>query len=272
MTTQSSNAIDNVEVIDSTAEIIGCVDSDLAAEAAKTLSHLKYLRKKSGYTLDSLAKIMDVSISYLSRLESGSRRLNPDLVDKFSKAFNCDKSELSKYMDETYNYPMCSESELPVERKNTRKITGCGYYDLYRVSTPKKDVPAYSLTKNESGKTELRRTPPEAWLFRPSALLGKTVFAILCKNDFVPFFSEKGILYVNGDQSFIPEDDIVVCYNGTVKLKKVWAVTPNTLQICDYDKFTDLKDNKIDMSILENLDKNNLPELYKVVGYSDFKI
>ncbi|MDR0753696.1 MAG: helix-turn-helix transcriptional regulator, partial [Holosporaceae bacterium] len=40
------------------------------------MTHLKYLRKRSGYTLETLSEITSISISYLSRLEAGSRRLN----------------------------------------------------------------------------------------------------------------------------------------------------------------------------------------------------
>ena len=58
------------------------------------MTHLKYLRKRSGYTLESLADVTNISISYLSRLESGARRLNTDLIRRLSHAFSCDPAEL----------------------------------------------------------------------------------------------------------------------------------------------------------------------------------
>ena len=58
------------------------------------MTHLKYLRKRSGYTLETLSEITSISISYLSRLESGSRRLNTDLIKRLSHAFGCTPSEL----------------------------------------------------------------------------------------------------------------------------------------------------------------------------------
>ena len=58
------------------------------------MTHLKFLRKKDGYTLETLSQVTNVSISYLSRLESGSRRLNTDLIRRLAHAFRCSPAEL----------------------------------------------------------------------------------------------------------------------------------------------------------------------------------
>ena len=57
------------------------------------MTHLKFLRKKNGYTLETLSQVTNVSISYLSRLESGSRRLNTDLIRRLAHAFRCSPAE-----------------------------------------------------------------------------------------------------------------------------------------------------------------------------------
>ena len=232
-------------------------------------AHLKYLRKKNGFTLETLANIMDVSISYLSRLESGSRRLNPELVAKFAEAFNCDVNEFTADMDKPFTYPM-AEAEAA---KNKRASKRTSFVDPFRITYLKRDVPAYVLSNEGDGKLFLKRTAPHEWLFRPIEFLDKTVFAILCKDNFKPYFSEKGILYVNGDTNFSPENNVLVCRdNGQVVLKKVWAVTPNSLQLCDYNEIYNLKSGIADSSKLENISRDNLGEIYKIVGYSDFNI
>lgn len=231
--------------------------------------HLKYLRKKNGFTLEALANIMDVSISYLSRLESGSRRLNPDLAAKFAEAFGCDVDEVAKDLDKPYTYPIASAGTI----RNRRQSRRTGFLDPFKATYLKKDVPAYVLTKDGDGKLFLKRTAPHEWLYRPVELIEKTVFAVLCKDNFKPYFSEKGVLYVNGDTNFAPENNVLVCRNnGQVVLKKVWGVTPNSLQLCDYNEIYNLKAGVIDSPELENISRDNLGEIYKVVGYSDFNI
>ena len=52
---------------------------------------LKELRIKKGYSLDELAKLSGISVSYMNELEEGSKR-NPllDIVHKIAIALNQD--------------------------------------------------------------------------------------------------------------------------------------------------------------------------------------
>ncbi len=52
------------------------------------------IRLSRGMTLEELAGISQLSPSYLSRLESGSRRLNSDTITRLSKALQCSPGDL----------------------------------------------------------------------------------------------------------------------------------------------------------------------------------
>ena len=202
-------------------------------------------------------------------METGARRLNQELVAKFAEDYNCDVNEFTKDMDKPFTYPM-AEAEVAKNKRTSRRIS---LVDPFRITYLKRDIPAHILTDEGEGKLFLKRTAPCEWLFRPIELLDKTVFAILCKGNFKPYFSERGVLYVSGDVNFSPENNVLVCRdNGQVILKKVWAVTPNSLQLCDYNEIYNLKSGIADSSKLENISRDNLGEIYKIVGYSDFNI
>ena len=56
--------------------------------------NLKLLRRLRGLTLETLSKKANISISYLSRLESGNRKVNDEVLTLLSAALDCDESEI----------------------------------------------------------------------------------------------------------------------------------------------------------------------------------
>ena len=60
----------------------------------KSSHPLRELRLQRGLTLEELSELSKLSPSYLSRLESGSRRLNVDTIERLSTALACEPSEL----------------------------------------------------------------------------------------------------------------------------------------------------------------------------------
>ena len=141
------------------------------------MTHLKYLRKKNGYTLETLSEITNVSISYLSRLESGTRRLNTDLIRRLSHAFRCSPAELLQEISHESNVVTSVEfgrkrrSEM-ISRENTMP--------LYRV-VPSEDNPQ---------KLTISICPSAEWKARPAELMSRSdVFAIKAGNYFKPHFS-----------------------------------------------------------------------------------
>ncbi|MEN8236679.1 MAG: helix-turn-helix domain-containing protein [Pseudomonadota bacterium] len=64
-------------------------------KSRRTHSHpLRDIRLSRGLTLEELSELSKLSPSYLSRLESGSRRLNVDTINRLSQALNCQPSAL----------------------------------------------------------------------------------------------------------------------------------------------------------------------------------
>ncbi|MEN8904911.1 MAG: helix-turn-helix transcriptional regulator [Clostridiales bacterium] len=53
---------------------------------------LKLLRKSEGYGLKELAKKLEVSISYISKIETGTKSPNIELIEKYAKTFNLNPS------------------------------------------------------------------------------------------------------------------------------------------------------------------------------------
>jgi transcriptional regulator with XRE-family HTH domain len=64
---------------------------------------LRDLRLSRDMTLEELAEVSGLSPSYLSRLESGSRRLNVDTINKLSDALRCEPSDLLSPTDSWIN-------------------------------------------------------------------------------------------------------------------------------------------------------------------------
>jgi transcriptional regulator with XRE-family HTH domain len=223
------------------------------------MTHLKYLRKRNGYTLETLSEITSISISYLSRLESGSRRLNTDLIRRLSHAFGCEPAELLQEVSH--------ESRLvtPVEFSRKRKN------DLIRES----GIPLYGVAQDSSDPTKLviKVCSPTEWKQRPSELAARNeVFAIKADVYFVPHFSPSSTLYLESSSNLAPESTVVILNCGKIMIKKIWSVTPTSLQVCDFGDIDLLKVNKLSKDKLVEIDRSSLDVVYKVVGYSDFDL
>ncbi len=64
---------------------------------------LRDIRLSRDMTLEELAEVSGLSPSYLSRLESGSRRLNVDTINRLSDALRCEPSDLLSPTDSWIN-------------------------------------------------------------------------------------------------------------------------------------------------------------------------
>ena len=224
------------------------------------MTHLKYLRKRSGYTLETLSEITSISISYLSRLESGSRRLNTDLIRRLSHAFSCDPAELLQEVSHD------SHVITPVDfnkRKRPDLMTRDAQVSLYCVSN----------VGEEGTKLDVKLCSPAEWRHRPVELSSKNeVIAMKAGAHFKPHFSESSTIYLEPSGSLAPESTVVILVENEVMIKKVWSITPTTLQLCDLGDIELLKNGSISEDRLVSMDRRSLDATYKVVGYSDFDI
>lgn len=221
------------------------------------MTHLKYLRKRSGYTLETLSEITSISISYLSRLESGSRRLNTDLIRRLSHAFSCSPAELLQEV--THD----SSVITPVDFNKTRRSD----------ATPHRGMLLHVIAPIDEEHPELCAKPvsPSEWKQRPTELEDNDrVIAVRCHEAFKPFFSDSSTLYLDAMAPLSPESTVVILKGTEVLLKKIWSITPTTLQLCGLNDVESLKAGNSE-SLIE-IDRRSVNTLYKVVGYSDFDL
>lgn len=224
------------------------------------MTHLKYLRKRSGYTLEMLSEITSISISYLSRLESGSRRLNTDLIRRLSHAFGCEPAELLQEVSHD------SHIVTPVEFNKRRKTES-----VIRETS----MPLYCISEDqdEKGNLSIKACSPAEWRQRPIELSSKNeVIAIKAETYFKPHFSCSSTLYLEPLGNLSPESTIIIAKNGQIMIKKVWSITPTSLQLCDIGDIELLKNNKVSKDVLMDVERSSLDAIYKVVGYSDFDL
>jgi transcriptional regulator with XRE-family HTH domain len=224
------------------------------------MTHLKYLRKRSGYTLETLSEITSISISYLSRLESGSRRLNTDLIRRLSHAFGCEPAELLQEVSHD------SHVVTPIEFNRKRR-------DLV---IKESSMPLYCVTRDDNNTSDLiiKICSPAEWRQKPIELNSRNeVFAIKAESYFKPHFSSSSTLYLEPSNNLAPESTVVILNCGKIMIKKIWSVTPTSLQLCDVGDLEAMKEGTVSIKDkLVEVDRHSLDIIYKVVGYSDFDI
>jgi len=225
------------------------------------MTHLKYLRKRNGYTLETLSEITSISISYLSRLESGARRLNTDLIKRLSHAFSCDPSELLQEISH--------ESHLitPIDFSKKKR----------EMLFPREaGLPLYCVEVDPENESiaEIKICAPAEWKQKPAELQNRSdVFAMKAGPHFKPYFSASSTLYLEPTHNLSPESTVVLLKNGRLMIQKVWSITPTTLQLCAISDIEALKSSRTSSGDkLTEVDRASLDALYKVVGYSDFDL
>ncbi|MDR2417130.1 MAG: helix-turn-helix domain-containing protein [Holosporales bacterium] len=242
------------------------------------MTHLKFLRKRTGLTLEILSELTGISVSYLSRLESGSRRLNTDLIRRLSGAFNCDPAEL--LVDKIHEESALLPAEIRLRRSEMFGQRHDG--SANRASEVFCDLPVYVLQQgSQEGRVELKMDTAIEMRHRPAELAGKReAFALKAGTHFRPYYSDSSLLWLNPSPQVAPEATVlIVTEAGEALLKKIWSVTPTSLQVCSIEHFEALKGGKsepdskiVSLSkedALIELDRSALHAVYRVVGSID---
>lgn len=140
---------------------------------------LRDLRIKAGLTLEELSDATKMSPSYLSRLESGSRRLNEDIINRLSTALKCTPADL--LMTIPANDGQRSASLFSAENSNAVA-----------------DLPVYTITKNQDGHPVLSPSA-DTLVNRPSDYIGiRNAFGVKLENSFwCPRYREGDTLLCN---------------------------------------------------------------------------
>ncbi|WP_085783343.1 helix-turn-helix domain-containing protein [Candidatus Nucleicultrix amoebiphila] len=148
----------------------------------KSKHPLRDFRIRRGYTLEELAELTRLSPSYLSRLESGTRRLNADVLHRLALVLSCHPGDL-----------------LVHDSSSTRFLSqaAAGYGEQGAIAMLPQDLPLYDI-HNEGQKHRIDFDAASEWLTRPSELLGVPgAFAFKVKDESL------GQRYRKEDQVFI---------------------------------------------------------------------
>jgi DNA-binding Xre family transcriptional regulator len=121
---------------------------------------LRDLRIPRSYTLEELAEQTDLSPSYLSRLESGSRRLNADIMQRLARALSCHPGELLIPDPQTgQSWPATTNSALNIN-------------EPFGAQPPAHDLPLYTIRPADNGEYVIDFSQPNEWIGRASELAG----------------------------------------------------------------------------------------------------
>ncbi len=169
----------NYDILTGEHELSVSLTDQLLARSDR--SPLYTIRKQQGLTLSVLAKATGISASYLSRIESRSRRMNEDIINRLCIVLKCSpvqliSSPIKKY--DEYEYRSASAlCDLPVYQTITGDaIPGGNENDLY-----------------------LNLSSIQEKVFRPAELIAeRAAFALIILNtDNAPKYRKDDIIYIN---------------------------------------------------------------------------
>ena len=121
----------------------------------KSKHPLREFRIKRGFTLEELAELTRLSPSYLSRLESGTRRLNADVLHRLALVLSCHPGDL--LIHDSHSARFISQSTSVNEQTSIAMVP--------------QDLPLYAMrAENNIFMIDFEHTTE--WLPRPPELLG----------------------------------------------------------------------------------------------------
>lgn len=160
----------------------------LSRKRKKSRHPLRDLRLSRGYTLEELADLTALSPSYLSRLESGSRRLNADILTRLSDVLSCHPGDLLPTDGATNRFGAIS-GRYPLEANENPDPFVAGRY-------PSQDLPLYQIGQQDGSVRIMHPETPREWVSRPAELLGVNgALSFLIQGNL-------GIAYQTGDRLF----------------------------------------------------------------------
>jgi len=166
------------------------------SERKKQGQILKKYRKFRNLTLIDLAKLSGICASYISRLESGQRRYNSDLLQKLSKALGCSSYDLLNIKNDVLK----SKVSIHVPKKNL---------PVYETMFSDKKIGEYNygLVNFNSVKQNVFRLP--------ELIKSSSAFAVYIIQDFLNyklgdlvFIDPEAAIYENANVFLITEDNL----------------------------------------------------------------
>ncbi|MBN9343492.1 MAG: hypothetical protein BGO76_02665 [Caedibacter sp. 38-128] len=165
---------------------------------------LRDLRLQRGYTLEELADLTKLSPSYLSRLESGTRRLNADILQRLAHVLSCHPGDLLLTDAQSSKFVMMSRMQ-----NENNEVTDTA--SSVRFSTP--DLPLFKVT-NKNSKSFIDFENPQEWIARPQELIGIAGAMSFCvdmaSNNFGPRYRSGDHIFAHPTRPLSPQCSILL--------------------------------------------------------------
>jgi len=223
-------------------------NSVLARRRTRAKHPLREFRLRAGLTLKELAEAIRMSPSYLSRIETGARRLNSDILQSLSQALSCKPADL---LPENWSYSV-NEAEMQ------------GYLI-------EKDLPVYRLAGTMENHGHIYVDVAEQWVSRPAELFGiKGAFAcVINESNFGPRYSDGDRILLHPTAPFTNQCSVLAitndneAYIGRFISWDAGAMTMNPLVTLEISRG---KNNEVPKMQKVTFERSQLKGIYRIIG------
>lgn len=222
---------------------------------------LRDLRLQRGYTLEELADLTKLSPSYLSRLESGTRRLNADILQRLAHVLSCHPGDLLLTDAQSSKFVMMSRMQNENEAIDTPTAV--------RFSAP--DLPLYKII-NKNSKSFIDFENPQEWISRPQELIGisgaMSVSIDTINNNFGPRYRMGDHIFAHPTRPLSPQCSILlITQEGEVILGEFegWQKGNNEIDLCIVQTTEVFQKNQIITKQL-NFSNDEIQAVYRIIG------
>ena len=172
------------------------------SEDQRGIHPLRAIRVKQGMTLEELAKKIEVSVSYLSRIERKNRKLNINIIQKLSKGLNCHPLLLLR---NNLSSNIVDGSTMALLNGNDDKSSSKFAFDLC-------DLPVYPSTLNATGFLKIQTDNIVNLIVRPKNLSEHNdAYGILLKCDIAqPRYQSGEILFIRPEKHIKTEQCVLL--------------------------------------------------------------
>jgi transcriptional regulator with XRE-family HTH domain len=224
---------------------------------------LRDLRLQRGYTLEELADLTKLSPSYLSRLESGTRRLNADILQRLAHVLSCHPGDLLLTDAQSSKFVMMSRMQ------NENNEASDGTTSSVRFSTP--DLPLYKITSKNS-RCVIDFETPQEWVARPHELVGIAGAISFCidpsNNNFGPRYRSGDHIFAHPTRPLSPQCSILLITQegeAVVGDFEGWQQESDKVDHCIVST-TELSKNNQLMTKKLSFSNDKIQAIYRIVG------
>ncbi len=223
---------------------------------------LRDLRLQRGYTLEELADLTKLSPSYLSRLESGTRRLNADILQRLAHVLSCHPGDLLLTDAQSSKFVMMSR----MQNENNETVDAAS---SARFSTA--DLPLYKVF-NKDSKNIMDFESPQEWVARPQELIGIAGAISFCldsnSNQYGPRYRSGDHIFAHPTRPLSPQCSILLISHDNEAIVgefEGWQQDNNKVDQCVVNVTEVSRDNKLVTKQL-SFPNEKIQTIYRIIG------